>query len=71
MEPIIKLVKNIMDCNSETVFKVTASLGLVLTAEEKLLEKKALFKAVFMKWLNAAETLLEMIYDKLPSPVVA
>lgn len=26
---------------------------------------------IFMKWLNAADALLEMIVNKLPSPVVA
>lgn len=28
-------------------------------------------KAVMMKWLHAAEALLEMIVTKLPSPLVA
>jgi len=28
-------------------------------------------KAIFMKWINAAECLLEMIVKELPSPVIA
>jgi hypothetical protein len=28
-------------------------------------------KKIFMKWLNAAEALLEMIVAKLPSPIKA
>jgi elongation factor 2 len=71
MDPIIRLVKNIMDNNKETVFKIVAKLGLTLSQEEQQLEKKNLMKNVFMKWLNAADALLEMIVAKLPSPVTA
>jgi translation elongation factor EF-G len=35
------------------------------------MKDKHLLKAVFMKWINAAEALLEMIVTKLPSPLVA
>lgn len=39
-----------------------------MTSEEQQLVKKDLLRNVFMKWLNAAESLLEMIVAKLPSP---
>lgn len=39
-----------------------------MTTEDWTLEKKDLLRNVFMKWLNAADTLLEMIVTKLPSP---
>jgi elongation factor 2 len=71
MNPIIKLVKNIMNNNKPAVFKITESLGIVLSTEEKEQELKELFRTIFMKWLHAAEALLEMIVTKLPSPKVA
>ena len=71
MEPIIKLVKGIMEGNKEQVFKITSKLGISLTNAEKEKEKKELLKTIFMKWLNAADALLEMIVTKLPSPRVA
>lgn len=71
MEPIIRLVKNIMSDNKEAVFKIVANLGITLSKEEQQLEKKNLFRNIFMKWLNAADALLEMIVAKLPSPITA
>ncbi|CAK73936.1 unnamed protein product (macronuclear) [Paramecium tetraurelia] len=44
------------------------TLGLKLTQEEAKLEGKHLLKAVMSKWINAADTLLEMIVCHLPSP---
>lgn len=71
MEPIIKLVKNIMADNKKVVFKTCELLGIAMSKEEQELEKKNLLRNVFMKWLNAADALLEMIVAKLPSPVIA
>lgn len=71
INPIMRLFKNIMEDKRENVFKIVNSLGLTLTNEQKEMSGKPLLKAVFMKWLNAAEALLEMIVEKLPSPVVA
>jgi elongation factor 2 len=71
MEPIIKLIRNIMSDNKEAVFKITKSLGIPMTSEEQTLIKKDLMKNIFMKWLNAAEALLEMVVAKLPSPIKA
>jgi len=71
MRPIIQLCRNVMDNNREAVWKMLESLGIKLSAEEKTLEGKPLFKNIFQKWINAAEALLEMIIMKLPSPVKA
>lgn len=74
MEPIIRLTRSIMDSKGsqkEEVFSMADKLQLALTKEDREKEGKALFRAVFMKWLNAADTLLEMIVTKLPSPVEA
>jgi elongation factor 2 len=47
------------------------SLQLKLTQEDKVLTGKHFLKAVMSKWLNAADTLLEMMVLHLPSPATA
>lgn len=71
MEPIIRLCKNIMDNNKEAVLKMLTTLEINLKTEDKDKVGKDLFKAVFQKWINAADALLEMIVLKLPSPAKA
>lgn len=71
MDPIIKLMRNIMEDNIEAVLKMSKALNLSLNENEQQYKKKDLVRAVFMKWLNAGEVLLEMICTKLPSPKVA
>lgn len=71
MDPIIRLVKAIMDDNIEGVIKMLANKGITLNSDEQQLRKKNLLRTVFMKWLNAADALLEMIVTKLPSPAQA
>ena len=71
MEPVIRLCRNIMDNNRDAVWKMLGYLEINLKTEEKELVGKPLFKNVFQKWINAAEALLEMIVNKLPSPVKA
>jgi len=71
MNPILRLVKNIMENDTEEVFKMVTKLGVELNNEEKEHNGKALLKTIFMKWLGAADALLEMIITKLPSPRVA
>jgi translation elongation factor EF-G len=68
MDPIIKLMKNIMDEKTEVVYKMCKALGIELNEKERQYSRKDLVRAVFMKWLNAGEVLLEMICTKLPSP---
>lgn len=72
MNPIIRLCKATMDEGKmEVVEKMTSKLGIELKASDKELRGKDLMKCVFMKWIDAAETLLDMIIMKLPSPIVA
>jgi len=71
MEPVIRLCRATMNGEMEKVNKMLDSLGIVLKSDEKTLQGKLLMKAVFQKWINAAEALLEMIIMKLPSPVTA
>jgi elongation factor 2 len=46
-------------------------LEINLKPEDREKQGKDLFKAVFQKWINAADALLEMIVMKLPSPATA
>lgn len=71
MEPIVRLCRNIMDNNREAVWKMCTALDVVLKPEDKDKQGKDLLKAVFQKWINAADALLEMIVMKLPSPAKA
>ena len=57
-----------MNGNMDIVWKMLESLNISLKPAEKDLRLKDLFKCVFMKWINAADALLEMIVMKLPSP---
>jgi elongation factor 2 len=68
MDPICKLTSSIIEGNMEAFNKMMGSLGLTLAQEEKSLTGKHLLKAVLSKWLNAADTLLEMMVLHLPSP---
>jgi len=68
MKPIIQLQRTIMEGNLEKVWTMTSKLGLDIKREEKELRERDLIRAVFKKWINAAEALLEMIIMKLPSP---
>lgn len=47
------------------------SLEIKLTSEERDKEGKHLLKIVMHKWIDAADTILEMMIIHLPSPVVA
>lgn len=71
MDPIIRLMKNCLEGNIEAVQKMTSNLGIKLNPHELELTGKHLVKSVFMKWLNAGNSIMEMIVTKLPSPVVA
>jgi elongation factor 2 len=44
---------------------------LKLTNDERTKDGKALLKLVLSKWLNAADTILEMMILHLPSPKIA
>lgn len=71
MGPIIKLCRSAMDNDVEFVTKFAANNGLTMKGEELKLTGKYLMKNIFQKWINAADSLLEMIILKLPSPMQA
>jgi len=68
MEPIIKMANAMMEGNMEVANKMFETIGLKLTSEEKILTGKHLLKTVMAKWINAADTILEMMVVHLPSP---
>jgi len=71
MEPVIRLCRASMNGEWEKVNKMLLTLDITLKTDEKTLTGKHLMKAIFQKWINAAEALIEMIIMKLPSPVKA
>ena len=71
MEPIMRMMKKAMEGERETVDEMLNQLGIKLAPKEKEYVKNDLVKAIFMKWINAGDVLMEMIVKKLPSPVKA
>lgn len=71
MDPIIKLARACANNELETVDSMVQHLGINLTNNDKDLRGKDLLKAVMQKWLNAADTILEMMVFHLPSPKTA
>jgi elongation factor 2 len=71
MDPILKLARSIMNAQYEQMDKILESIGLKLTSEDRLKEGKHLLKLVMSRWINAAETVLEMMVLHLPSPKIA
>lgn len=68
MDPICKLANAVMDNDMELMEKMLKTLELTLSQEDRELKGKHLLKAVMSKWLNAADTILEMMVIHLPSP---
>ncbi|CCW67114.1 unnamed protein product [Phytomonas sp. Hart1] len=68
MDPIYQIFDAVMNEKTDKVNKMLKSLNISLTMEERDLVPKKLLKVVMMKFLPAAETLLQMIVSHLPSP---
>jgi len=68
LDPIYQIFDAVMNEKKEKMEKMFKSLNIVLTNEEKELPPKKMIKSVMMKFIPAAETLLEMIVMHLPSP---
>ena len=68
MDPIIRLTNALMEGNMEAANKMIDANSIKMTSEMKSLTGKHLLKAVMAKWINAADTLLEMMVCHLPSP---
>merc|ERR1719337_600709 len=71
MTPIAQLMRAIMNDDKEKYEKMMTTLGVVLKGDDKALTGKPLMKRTMQIWINAAETLLQTIVMRLPSPQVA
>lgn len=71
MDPICQLSRACIEGNTPVMLKMLESLEINLTSEEKEFTGKLLLKTVMAKWINAADTILEMMVVHLPSPRTA
>jgi elongation factor 2 len=68
MDPIYQVFDAALNEKKEKLDKMLTSLKITLTPEEREQAPKKVVKTIMMKFLPAAETLLEMIVVQLPSP---
>jgi len=68
LDPIYQVFDAVLNEKKDKMEKMFTSLKIVLTSEEKEQQPKKMLKSVMMKFLPAADTLLEMIVMHLPSP---
>lgn len=68
LDPIYQIFDAVMNEKKDKVDKMLKSLHVSLTPDEREQVPKKLLKTVMMKFLPAAETLLQMIVAHLPSP---
>lgn len=68
MDPVIKLARAAMNNEIEVIEKMATTMEIELSSADKELRDKHLLKAVMQKWINAADTILEMMVFHLPSP---
>lgn len=71
LDPILQVFKSCQSDDKEQVDKLIAKRNLKFTSAERETTGKDLLKNFMLKWLPAADALLEMIVKHLPSPVVA
>merc|ERR1719265_1900715 len=71
MDPIIKLARAAMNNEMDVIETMSKTMEIELTSADKELRDKHLLKAVMQKWINAADTILEMMVFHLPSPKTA
>jgi len=60
-----------MNNEISTIEKISETCEISLTNADKDLKGKELLKCVMQKWINAADTILEMMVFHLPSPKAA
>ena len=68
MTPISQLIMAIMNEDTEKYEKMLKTLEVPLIKEDRELTGKPFMKRCMQKWINAADTLLNMIVTHLPSP---
>ena len=71
IRPIIRIIKTIKNGKKEDIDSLINNMDIKLSQEEKNSTGKDLLKLVMQKFLPSANSLLEMIIQKLPSPVQA
>merc|ERR1712176_712560 len=71
MTPINQLMTSIMNEDKAKYEKMMTTLQITLKGDDKNLTGKPLMKRTMQLWINAADTLLQMLVTKLPSPGVA
>ena len=72
LDPIIKITKVAFEGTMEQIKKLAGQYKINLTNTQwKYGIGRKLCKAVMQKWLNASESILEMVVLKLPSPRTA
>jgi len=71
LKPIDQMVKAVMDNKRDQVDSMCQKLGVEIPKDSRDLVGKPYLKAIFQAWLNAADALLSMIVNFLPSPVRA
>lgn len=71
MDPICNLCNAITEGDKDKYTKMITTLGIQLTQEEQQLTGKQLLKVTMSRWINAADTVLEMMVMHLPSPRAA
>lgn len=71
LDPIYQIFDAVMTEKAEKVNKMLKSLNISLTPDEREQVPKKLLKTIMMRFLPAAETLLQMIVLYLPSPKTA
>jgi len=68
LDPIYQVFDAALNEKKEKLEKMLTALKITLTQDEREQAPKKVVKSIMMKFLPAAETLLEMIVAQLPSP---
>jgi len=70
--PLVKLFEMIMKGDMSVLTKeMLPKIGVKLSEKERDQDGNKLIKSIMQKWLPAADALVEMIIDHLPSPKIA
>jgi len=68
-DPIAKLIEAVIEDQPEIYTKMLTKLQVKIPKDAEELKGKPLLKRIMQTWLPAAESLLQMIVNHLPSPV--
>jgi elongation factor 2 len=69
LDPISKLISSVMADKKDVYTKMLTKLQVEIPKDARDLVQKPLLKRIMQTWLPAAESLLQMIVNYLPSPV--